>query len=235
MGLSSYAQPVAYADEGTRSAYLRRVATYTAGGISIAGVAGAFSAVAIAPAVLGMGWLAQMAVIFGSMYVAQSVARGMVYGGNKTAGFVLGNAAMGVALGFVLFMAVVIGTQSGNPFGLIAQAGGYTMLTAFTMCVYLWSGPKDLSMVRAGLSVMMIPMLILMVLSFVFPIGGVMGMGLSALFIVVSGGSLLYSLNQILHNMGSNMYVEGAYELSLGLIVLFWNILTLLMRLQGRD
>ena len=82
---------------------------------------------------------------------------------------------------------------------------------------------------------LMMPMLILMVVSFVFPIGGTLGLIMAAGFVVFSAGALLYSTNTVLHDLDTTMHIEGAYLMSMALLTLLWNILNLLMRLTSRD
>ena len=91
-------------------------------------------------------------------------------------------------------------------------------------------------MLGAGLSALGIPMLILMVASFAFPgfFGGTLGLVLTGLFVVISAGSLLYQINQVVHKLRTDQHVEGAYMITLSVLVLFWNLLSLLMRLNRR-
>ena len=58
---------------------------------------------------------------------------------------------------------------------------------------------------------------------------------LSAVFVVVSAAGLLYQVNQVIHRLRTDMHIEGAYLITMGVLVLFWNLLSLLMRLNGRD
>ena len=46
---------------------------------------------------------------------------------------------------------------------------------------------------------------------------------------------LLYNLNQVMHTLSTDQHIGGAYTITMGLLVLFWNLLVLLMRLQSRD
>jgi FtsH-binding integral membrane protein len=87
-------------------------------------------------------------------------------------------------------------------------------------------------MLRAGLAAVSLPMLVLMGVSFVFPIGGILGVLLSGVFVVVSAGGLLYQINAVLHRLRATQTVEGAYLITMGVLVLYWNVLTLLMRLR---
>jgi hypothetical protein len=45
---------------------------------------------------------------------------------------------------------------------------------------------------------------------------------------------MLWKLNHVLRVMPTTMAIEGGYEISLGIIVLFWNILSLLNRIRRR-
>jgi len=80
------------------------------------------------------------------------------------------------------------------------------------------------------------PMLALMAVSFIFPslFGGTVGLLLSVVFVVVSAAGLLYQINVVLHRLKTNQHVEGSYMITLGILILYWNILTLLMRLSRR-
>ena len=62
--------------------------------------------------------------------------------------------------------------------------------------------------------------------------GGVFGLVLCGVFVVVSGASLLYALNTVVHEMDDDMHIEAAYEVTMKLLVLLWNIIQLLNRLR---
>ena len=110
------------------------------------------------------------------------------------------------------------------------------IVIGFGMTAYVWSSPKDFSMLGAGLSALFLPMLVLMGVGVVFPsmFGGPLGIALSAVFVIVSAGGLLYQINNVLHRLATNQHIEGAYLITMGVLVLYWNILTLLMRLNRR-
>lgn len=230
-------QPAAHAALAQRQKFLRQV-----GGYTFAGLVGSFS-VALACAyglfvfidsvpLLFNRWV-QLGVIFGSFGIVQMPATQMAHseGSTKYVGFALGVVFQGIAMSYLLFTAGVLGmSQFGNPFQLIFEALGITMLMAVGMLAYLLTGPKELSLVKAGLSLLGLPMLALMVLSFVFPIGGTLGLGLTALFVVVSAGGVLYQLNSVLYRYPANAPVPAAFSITIGLLVLYWNILSLVMR-----
>ncbi|MBW1881045.1 MAG: Bax inhibitor-1/YccA family protein [Deltaproteobacteria bacterium] len=231
------AQPLQHAEAGTRVQYLKRVALLTTLGLGVSVVSGITSALMVAVLPFLQNQVVSLIIILGSYAIAQFVAPRFVFSGTpaKWIGFGVGSVFQGIAMGYLLLAAVIMGAQVfGNPLALVLQAMLLTGLTSFGMVVYLWSNPKELSWLRAGLSMLFLPMLILMGVSFVFPIGGPFGILLSVVFVGVSAVGLLYQTNQVLHKLRSDMYVEGAYMITMGILILFWNILVLLMRLTRR-
>lgn len=229
-----FAYPPAFvAPVEERSAFLRRVALWTFGGLLITTLATLFSMVAIVPAVLKGGTWAILAVVYGSFLGSQTLARGMVYGNAKVPGYLLGCSLQGVALGFLLRITLAM---SGVAEGLrtIGYALALTMLASLTMLAYVSIQKRQFSMLSAGLSMAFIPMLILMGLQIVFPIGGTFGLIIAAVFLLVSVATMLWKLNYVLHELPTTRAAEGGYELSLSIVILFWNLLSLMNRLRGR-
>ena len=238
MSVATYANPVIYAEESTRASFLRRVGALTFFGLVLACVSGVISAsiLFVVPGLMSTGLT--MVVIFGSMGIVQFIARPMVYSGSgasRGTGFLMGAVFQGIAMGYLLLAAVLQSLELfGNPFILVGQALGLTGATAVGMFLYLLTGPKRLSIITAILPMLGIPLLLMMVISFVFPITGPMGLLLSAVFVLASAAGLLYQLNQVIHKMPAEMSMQASFEVMIGLLVLFWNILSLLMRLQRR-
>lgn len=237
MRYQTFETVVAEAREAERSAYLRRTLGWTVGGLGISAITSLISAtlLALAPGMLS-GYF-PMILIMGCWAITNFVARPMVFGNNKVVGFVLGTATQGVAMGFLLLVAAIMGRMSlGNPLAFIGLAAGLTAFSAVGMAAYCWMAPRNFSMIGAGLSALSIPMLIVMAVSFAFPamLGGTTGLVLSGVFVLMSVGALLYQLNEVMHRFTTRMHVEGAYTLTIGILVLFWNILSLLMRSSRR-
>jgi len=233
-----YAIPVAEAGVDERVAFLRKVGLWTSLGLLVAGVTSVLSAgaVVVVPALQNQ-WVS-IAIMLGSIFAAQYVGRSLVSRADaqsQTLGFFLGTALEGVAMGYLILTATILSIQVyANPIMFIAQALGLVGLTILGMIAYLMTGPRQLNWIGAGLATLGIPMLILMVVSFVFPIGGTIGLLISVAFVVLSAGGLLYNLNLVIHQMSTNMVIPGAYHITLGILTLFWNVLVLLMRLQDR-
>lgn len=228
---------VAAAPESERASFLRKVAGLTFAGLFVSGTTSVVSASAIV-LVGSTSHLVSLAVMMGSFFIARMVGGSLVYSESapaRYAGFFVGSVFQGVAMGYLILSAMFLSqAQFGNPLVFLVQAAGLVGLTVAGMVAYLLTGPKQLSMVGGALAAMSLPMLALMVISFIWPIGGFMGMLLSALFVVMSAGGLLYSLNNVMHQMSTQQYVAGAFHVTMGVLTLFWNVLTFLMRMQRR-
>ncbi len=223
----------------SRLAFLRKVGVFTFLGLGLAAVIAVISTVTVAPVIFSIAPWAAFVGILGAFAVSHYVARKMIYGGAKIPGFILAIVGEGFSFGFLLLSTVSyvpLGSTREAAFaagvGIIAKAMGLTAASALGMLVYVWFNKSDLNLVKAGLSILGLPMLALMVLQFVFPIGGVFGLIICAVFVVASGASLLYRLNTVVHEFDENMHIEAAYEISMALLVLLWNIISLLNRLR---
>lgn len=233
----SHSTPVSMAKPSDRVEYLKKVMAWTVAGLFFAGLTG--TAMAAFLLFSGIGFLfntyVSLAIILGSFAIAQYVAPSMVFGENKVAGFVIANVAQGVAMGYLLSSAVVLSSAAtGNPFSLIGSALTMTALTGGGILAYIMTGPKDFSILGGALSALGLPMLILMGISFVMPglFGGTLGIIFCGVFVVISAAGLLYQVNAVVHKLRTDQHIEGSYLISMGILVLFWNILSLLMSLS---
>ena len=239
--MSTYAHPLARASAADRVEYLQRVLMWTTGGLFVSGITGAATALGLSIALslhltfLFNQWVS-LAIIFGSYGIAHYLAPRMVFGNAKVLGFGVGAVFQGISMGYLLLSAVAIGTQMGSPFGMVGTALGLTAMTGLGLTAYVWTGPKNFGWLGAGLSALFLPMMLLMAVSFVFPgfIGGPLGIAVSGLFVLISVGGLLYQINVVMHQLNTQQHIEGAYMITMGILILFWNILSLLMRLNRR-
>ena len=212
--------------------YLKKVLVLTVFGLGISAITGLISAFVVGAVPMLQGRLPMFVIVLGSFFAAQSGCSRLVFGGQRLLGFVLAAVFQGIAMGYLLLAAISVGISMGSPFVLVFEAMALVGFAAAGMTAYLWSGPREFSMLKAGLAAVSLPMLVLMVVSFVFPIGGGLGVLLSGVFVVVSAGGLLYQINAVRHRLRAQQTVEGAYLITMGVLVLYWNVLTLLMRLR---
>ena len=216
-----------------RTAFLKKVGLFTFLGLFGASVLGVLSTYLIVPTVASMGQYGVMIFFFGTFAIAHWVARSMVYGSMKLPGFILAVAAEGVSLGLILWVTVASLGMAGG-MGLIVQCMMITAATAGGMLLYVWFNKSEFSWLKAGLAMVTVPMLFAMVLGAVWPLGGVLGLGITALFVLVSAAGLLYRLNHVVHELDTDQHIEGAYEITMGILILFWNLLSLLLKLTRR-
>ena len=231
--------PVSQAEEPARVSYLRQVGLLTLGSLTITAIAAVVWMLAVFSVPILSHQYVALAVMLGGIYGAQFIGNSMLASASastRTMGFVLGSSLSGIALSYVVGAAAILSAEAtGNPLAIIGQAGGLVFLTVLGMVAYLLSGPKQMNWLSAGLSVMFLPMLGLMAITWFFPVGGIVGIAISGVFVLVSAGGLLFSLNQVIHQMSVDQAMAGAFHISTGIVVLFWNVLVLLMRLTSRD
>jgi len=235
--MSYFDVPVAQAEASERSTYLQKVLTWTLGGLFVSGISSMASVVILSGFHALLSGYFPMIIILGCWAITNFVARPMVFGEAKIPGFLLGTMAQGVAMGYLLLAAMIISRMAqGNSLVLVGLASGLTGFSALGMASYTYIARRNFSMIGAALSALSIPMLILMAVSFAFPalLGGTAGLLMGAVFVVISAASLLYQLNAVIHSFRTSMHIEGAYTITLGILVLFWNILSLMMRLNRR-
>jgi FtsH-binding integral membrane protein len=233
-----YQTSVADAPVPARVAFLRKVGGLTFGGLAISAVTALVSTLAVATIpVLQSGWV-PLVVMLGAIFASQFVGGSLVNSEDKTtqlAGFVLGTGLQGVAMGYLLLVAGSLSVQIyGNPFVFVFQAMALVGLTVLGMVLYLLTGPRKLSFIGSLMATLSLPLLGLMVITWIFPVGGIFGILINVGFVALSAGGLLYNLNQVMHQMSTDRVVPAAYLVTLGVLTLFWNVLTLLMRLQRR-
>ena len=233
-----YQTPVANAPVDVRVAFLRKVGGLTFGGLVISAITAVMSTMAVVEIEALQGRWVSLGVMLGAIFASQWVGGSLVNANDKStqiAGFVLGTGLQGVAMGYLLLTAVTLSSQLyANPFVFLIQAMSLVGLTVLGMVLYLMTGPKQLSMIGSVMATLSLPLLGLMVLSFIFPMGGIVGILINIVFVALSAGGLLYNLNQVMHQMSTDRVVPAAYHVTLGVLTLFWNVLTLLMRLQDR-
>lgn len=234
MSSNVFFTPALEAQPELRSAFLLRVGAWTLGGLLITAISSVICLLFVVPMVFKLGTIGVLVAVYGSMFFSQTVGRSMVFGQTKVLGFLLGTSSQGLAFSFLLAVTLFGLGNVSDGLLLIGQCLLMVLLTSGAMFAYVSMARREFSLLGAGLSMMFIPMLVLMGISLIWPIGGTLGIVVSGLFVVVSAGSLLYKLNQVVHRFDASMSLEAGYELSLSLVVLLWNLIVLFSRLRRR-
>lgn len=236
--MNPYQVPASEASVPERVSFLRQVGLLTFGGLFVSGITALVMGVLVLSVPLLQHHWVSLGIMLGAIFASQGIGGSLVASQDRSTqmmGFALGTGLQGVAMSYLLITAMVLSIELyDNPLMFLGQAAGLVGLTVCGMVAYLLTGPKNLSMVGGVLATLSLPLLALMVISWIFPIGGTFGILISAGFVVLSAGGLLYNLNQVMHQMSTRDTVPAAYHVTLGVLTLFWNVLVLLMRLQDR-
>ena len=219
--------PALSGPSASRIAFLRSVGFHTFMGLSIAAATAIASMLYLAPAMMGGGFF----VVLGAFFFSHFACRRMVYGNFKLPGFILASVGEGIAFGFLL-LSTVLRLGAENAFSVVTQAMLLTAGTGGGFLLYTWFNKSDLSLVRAGLSILGLPLLFLMAFTWFFPVGGIVGLILCAVFVVASGAALLYQLHQVAH-AEQEQVVEASYEITMASLVLLCNLISLLICLRS--
>src|SRR5438128_4126745 len=160
--MSIHAANPAVLPSSDRVAFMKKVALGTFAGLAGAAVVAIISAIAVAPAMMRLGGIVGPLVgVLGTFLIAHYVCRSMVYGSAKIAGFVIAVICEGISFGFLLDVTVwEIGMKSASR--LIVECMTITAAASLGMLVYAMVNRSSLSLVRAGLGVLGLPMLVLM-------------------------------------------------------------------------
>lgn len=226
-------QAVAEAPADVRRRFLQQVALQTMGGLTLTAVVAMVSMFTVVPAVFALGKWGMIIFVYACIFGAQALGRKLAYGNSPAAGLVVGAGLQGMALGFLLTVAIMsAGAQEG--IALIGYSLLMVVLAVGAMLLYVTQEKREFSMLRAGLAMMGIPMLIVMGLQLFLPMDGTLGLVISGVFLAISVGSLLYTLNKVLRDFPAEMPTPAAFELTIGIVIFYWNLLSFFLRMRRR-
>ena len=137
---------------------------------------------------------------------------------------------MGFTLGPILNM--YIASFSNGP-QLIATALGGTGLIFFGLSGYVLTTRKDFSYLGGFLFIAVMVALLGMIAGFAFQIPA-MQLFVSAAFVLISSGLILFQTSQIIHG-GETNYISATVTLFVSIYNLFLSLLQLLSAFSGRD
>lgn len=124
-----------------------------------------------------------------------------------------------------------------------AIAGSSLIIDAAIMTLALFAGlsavvlttKKDFSFLRSALTIGSFLALGIIILGMIPGLGFNLGLWFSAGMVVLMGISILYQTSNMVHHYNTSQYVGAALGLFASLMLLFYYILMILIRLSGRD
>lgn len=172
-----------------------------------------------------MGWFTILGY-FGLLFLTNAL-KNSVWGIAST--FAL-TGFMGYTLGPILNM-YIYGFSNGSE--IVMTALGATGLIFFSLSGYALTTRKDFSYLSGFLMVSVMVVFLAMIASWIFSIPG-LHLAISAAFILISSGFILFETSQIIHG-GETNYVMATVSLYISIYNLFISLLHILGALSGRD
>ena len=136
---------------------------------------------------------------------------------------------MGLTLGPILSMYLALP----NGDALVMQAMGGTAVIFFALSAYVLKSKKDFSFIGGFLFVGMIVLLIAMLVAIFFPMPA-LSLAVSAGFMLLASGLILYETSNIIHG-GETNYIMATVSLYVSIYNLFVSLLHILGAFSGDD
>jgi len=176
----------------------------------------------------GMSWLVVMGLFMGVGYLADKLARS----NNSEQTQYLGLGLFVVAEAIVFLPLLYIANFYGGE-GVIQTAGIMTLLLVGGLTYTAFATKKDFSFLGGILSIGGFVAIGFIVCSLIF--GFSLGLVFSSVMVLFAGGSVLYTTSNIIHHYNPNQHVAASLSLFASVALLFFYILSILMRLGGDD
>ena len=176
----------------------------------------------------GMSWLVVIGLFMGVGYLADKLARS----NNSEQTQYLGLGLFVVAEAIVFLPLLYIANFYGGE-GVIQTAGIMTLLLVGGLTYTAFATKKDFSFLGGILSIGGFVAIGFIVCSLIF--GFSLGLIFSSVMVLFAGGSVLYTTSNIIHHYTPNQHVAASLSLFASVALLFFYILSILMRLGGDD
>lgn len=217
-----------------RAQFIRKTYAHLAGAIGVfIGVEYLFFATPLAKSFAGFVFSSRYVwlMILGGIMVAGWLARSIIAGAKtrsmQYAG--LGIYVVAEALIFVPLLYIAISLSSSNVLPTAALITG-TLFTGLSAVVL--TTRKDFSFLGGILKVGGFVALGLIVAGVIF--GFNLGLAFSGGMVLLAAGAILYDTSKIIHSYDTDSYVAASLELFASVMLLFWYILQIVMRLSRR-
>lgn len=225
---------VAEATPAERAIFFRKTYGHVAASLAVLAVLEAIllnsPAIALVPIMAGSNitWLISIGLFMWASHVAEKWSLSAASSQKQYQGLGLYLIAEAVILMPLLFVAV---SMTRGP-EIILQAGVLTLTLAAALTLTAFTTKTDFSFLGAILKVGFIVAVGVMLLSMVF--GFTLGLVFCGAMILLAAGSILYSTQQMVHAYRPTQHVAAALGIVANIALLFWYILSFIMRMSRR-
>ena len=201
---------------GTRSPVdlVRATAGWATAGLAIAAPAAVVSAVALAPRVFGVQWCLAFAAWAACHLVEAKLARPLVNGPVRIAGFALGMAALGIGLGFPLMILHALTGSYSTSFEILAIAAALVWIAPLALLAVAGSAGSGTRFRAATLGAFAFPLAVLPALRPLFRVSGVPGMVIVAVLDVLALGPMAWRFAALVRELDGHPAAVTGYELA---------------------
>jgi uncharacterized protein len=229
---------VATAPANERVVFLRRTYGHLLGAVLafIAIEAALFSTglgYTILAALWGMpyGMILLLVGFIGAGYAAQAMAQSATSNIARYAGL-----GLYVVLESIIFLPILARAEIQFPGQYLPLQAGIITAAAFAGLTFgVAASGKDFSFLGPILGVLSLVALGVVICAVLFGGMGFLGLGFSAVMIVLAAGYIVYDTSNVMHHYRSDQYVAAALALFASVALMFFYVLRLLMSLQSRD
>lgn len=225
--------PVSQASEDVRAEFIRK--TYLHVALAVLGFIAVEAAFLNTPFIvqiglkLTQGWL-WLIMLGGFMFVTNLATKWAENSADRSQQYAgLGLYIVAQAFIFVPLLYIAI-YFIGDP-TIIKKAGFITLFLFSGLTAIAFSTKRDFSFL--GRFIMIGGMIALGLIAAGILFGFDLGLVFSAGMVLLAGASILYQTSNIIHHYNSEQYVAASLGLFASLMLLFWYVLSILMRMSG--
>jgi FtsH-binding integral membrane protein len=219
--------------ESERAAFIRKTYWHLAAAIALfAALEGLFINMGLGTAALTMlgtsrySWLLVMGAFMFVSWLANNWATNGSSQGLQYAGLVLYTVAEAV----IFLPMIVLAMALTGDAGLVLQAGLITTAMVIGISTIALTTKKDFSFLGGILKIGGFVVIGLIVASFILPIS--LGLWFSAAMVIFASASILYNTSNLIHRYQPGQHVAASLSLFASVALLFWYLLSMLMKLN---
>jgi FtsH-binding integral membrane protein len=219
--------------ESERAAFIRKTYWHLAAAIALfAALEGLFISMGLGTAALTLlgtsrySWLLVMGAFMFVSWLANNWATNGSSQGLQYAGLVLYTVAEAV----IFLPMIVLAMALTGDAGLVLQAGLITTAMVIGISTIALTTKKDFSFLGGILKIGGFVVIGLIVASFILPIS--LGLWFSAAMVIFASASILYNTSNLIHRYQPGQHVAASLSLFASVALLFWYLLSMLMKLN---